>query len=247
MENKNEKMQAPTGGKPAGGKSRRFSLGRLLMVLGVCLIVVGAGYEAINYPWGYLLGKVGIESNDSLPDPAPLDVPFKYYYQEAAQPVQAAETLPADNSGLSLTRPALNDPLVMGYIKIPKIGLSENILEGVGDEILYGVGHMPGTAAPGAEGNCVLAGHRNYIQMHPFKHLPKVETGDEVVLEVGDTRYLYEVYETFTVQPDEVWVTGPVEGDSVLTLITCTPVPTYSQRLIVKARLVREESVIDQM
>jgi sortase A len=46
--------------------------------------------------------------------------------------------------------------------------------------------------------------------------------------------YEYEVYRVFVVGPDEVRVTAPVEGRSVLTLQTCT-LPDYSKRLIVRA------------
>jgi sortase A len=47
--------------------------------------------------------------------------------------------------------------------------------------------------------------------------------------------YEYRVSETFLVDPDERWVTGQIRGKDMLTLQTCTPIPTFEKRLIVRA------------
>jgi sortase A len=39
----------------------------------------------------------------------------------------------------------------------------------------------------------------------------------------------------FVVGPRDSWVTGRVRGRDLLTLQTCTPIPTFQNRLIVRA------------
>jgi sortase A len=43
------------------------------------------------------------------------------------------------------------------------------------------------------------------------------------------------VIESFEVAPFDRWVTGRVRGRDLLTLQTCTPIPTFEKRLIVRA------------
>jgi sortase A len=39
----------------------------------------------------------------------------------------------------------------------------------------------------------------------------------------------------FEVEPNDSWVMGKVRGRDMLTLQTCTPIPTWEKRLIVRA------------
>ena len=47
--------------------------------------------------------------------------------------------------------------------------------------------------------------------------------------------YEYRVTETFEVPPDASWAMDSVVGRDIVTLQTCTPIPTYEKRLIVRA------------
>jgi sortase A len=102
--------------------------------------------------------------------------------------------------------------------------------------------HARGTGFPWQTGaNVYIAGHRlgfpgtkSYLV---FWDLDKLENGDEVILtDANGTRYTYEVFKEFVVNPDAYYVTQPVAGRSIVTLQTCT-LPDYSQRLIVQAEL----------
>lgn len=214
-------------------------LANILIAAGIILAAVGVIYEAANYPWRILLGKLGFSVSDTLPDPKPLK--NEYGFSDLMNVgAQKPEGLPAGNSGLLMRRPHMKLSLI-GSIKIPALGISENVLEGADEELLYGVGHILGTAFPGGEGNCALAGHRNYVYMHPFMHLPKLKIGDRVQVSAQDKTYTYEIYEMFTVKPEDTSVIEPQEGEtSMLTLITCTPIPSYSERLICWGRLVTD-------
>jgi sortase A len=106
-----------------------------------------------------------------------------------------------------------------------------------------GVSHLPGTSFPwsgGAQRNVYLAAHRLGYEGTGsrliFYRLNRVTEGDEVVLEDRDGRkYRYRVTESFVVDPGEDWVTGQVVGRDMVTLQTCTPIPAYDKRLIVRA------------
>ena len=102
--------------------------------------------------------------------------------------------------------------------------------------------HLRGTGFPWQQGaNIYIAGHRlgfpgtkSYLV---FWDLDKLENGDEVILtDANGTRYTYEVFKEFVVDPGDTHVTQPVAGRNIVTLQTCT-LPDYSQRLIVQAEL----------
>jgi sortase A len=123
---------------------------------------------------------------------------------------------------------------VIGRIDLPDVGIEAVVVEGVDDrELRLAVGHVPGTALPGADGNCVLAGHRDTS----FRGLREIQVGHVIRLasSLGETHY--RVRETKIVEPNETEVLHPTEG-RVLTLVTCYPfsfVGTAPQRFIVVA------------
>ena len=106
-----------------------------------------------------------------------------------------------------------------------------------------GVAHVPETSLPwsqSAQRNVYLAGHRmgfrgTWSRMI-FYNLDKLKEGDKVVLKDRTGRpYEYRVSETFLAEPADSWVMGQVRGRDMVTLQTCTPIPTFEKRLIVRA------------
>ena len=106
-----------------------------------------------------------------------------------------------------------------------------------------GVSHEPGTSMPWSlseQKNVYLQGHRlgwPGKESHlVFYHLNKLARGDEILLKDRDgKRYAYRVSESFVVEPNDSWVMGRVGGRDMVTLQTCTPIPSYDKRLIVRA------------
>ena len=106
-----------------------------------------------------------------------------------------------------------------------------------------GVAHLPETSLPWDEGhrkNVYLAGHRLGWRVtgsyHIFYRLPELQRGDLVVLRGQRGRvYRYRVTEKLLVGPESRWVTKTAPGKDVLSLQTCTPIPTFQRRLIVRA------------
>jgi sortase A len=111
------------------------------------------------------------------------------------------------------------DPLVLGRIEIPRLGVSAIVREGDDETTLaLAVGHIPGTARPGERGNVALAGHRDSF----FRALRNIRVDDTIRLSTAGHRYEYRVDSTEVVLPGETRVLDQT-GDAVLTLVTCYP------------------------
>ena len=123
-------------------------------------------------------------------------------------------------------------------IKIPKIGVEQVVLKGVGPEVLKnGPGHYPGTPSPGGRGNVAIAGHR-VTYTHPFNRLDELNPGDKVILETLTSIYEYRIVSAKTLDPNDLSALKPTT-DARLTLTTCTPKYSARSRLDVQAVLVK--------
>ena len=122
-----------------------------------------------------------------------------------------------------------------GRIEIPRLKYSMMIFEGDDAATLRrGVGHIPGTALPGALGNIGLAGHRDTF----FRPLKDLRVHDEIELTTLAGVYRYRITRLRVVQPENVAVLKPT-GAETLTLVTCYPfyfIGSAPKRFIVQAR-----------
>ena len=144
----------------------------------------------------------------------------------ANQPLKVAPVTPP---------PALGGPV--GNISIPKIGLSMMVVEGTGEaQLEMGPGHYPGTPLPGEQGNAAVAGHRT-TYLHPFYDLNDLVPGDAINVVTLQGIFLYHVTSSQAVSPNDVAVVAATRFPE-LTLTTCNPRYSASQRLVVQATLV---------
>lgn len=162
-------------------------------------------------------------------------------FKEAKQAIITFETGVGDiDPGLSDAEDSASEvdlTSALGLMHIEKIEMQEAVKEGSTSGVLSSaLGHVENTAQPGQTGNCVIAGHRNYVFGRFFNRLNEVEPGDIVEIETLDAVYSYTVTESFIVNPDEISVMDPMEGSN-LTLITCTPLFVGSHRLIIRGVL----------
>jgi sortase A len=134
---------------------------------------------------------------------------------------------------------------VLAAIHIPKIGVSQYVVEGVDvDDLRKGPGHYPTTQMPGHEGNTAIAGHRTTYGA-PFGDLDQLAVGDEITLQTpSQGSFVYKVTEQRVVDPSEVSVLDPTPDPArpghdlaTLTLTTCNPKYSAAQRLIIRAQL----------
>ncbi len=125
----------------------------------------------------------------------------------------------------------------VAVLRIPKIGADEVVVEGVDEpELALGPGHYPGTPFPGEAGNAAIAGHRTTYG-HPFYNLDRLQVGDPIEATTVQGTFSYRVVRTLVVSPTDVSVLDP-GATPELTLTTCNPRYSASQRLVVQAVLV---------
>lgn len=155
-----------------------------------------------------------------------------HLYQVRETAVLSREILMRPTERLTSSKP--EEGALLGSISIPRIGVYSVIAEGTDNRTLaLSVGHISGTALPGAEGNIALAGHRDTL----FRGLRKLRNGDDIVLTTPSGTTLYEVASMHVVSPDEVSVLRNA-GRPQLTLVTCYPfdyIGPAPKRLIVRA------------
>jgi sortase A len=142
----------------------------------------------------------------------------------------------------------------LGVLHIPALGSSWSwvVVEGVADDDLArGPGHFPETALPGSVGNFAVAGHRA-THGEPFAHLDALEVGYDVVVETKDGWLTYQVTWVRILSPSAVEVLEPVAGhpgekatQRTMTLVTCNPRWSSTERLVVGASLVERRAADD--
>ncbi len=157
----------------------------------------------------------------------------------ASEPV-AAEPAPAPEAQPQAEAPSKPVPKPIAIIRIPKINLKLPVMAGATQvNLKIGAGWMKETTAIGENGNTAIAAHRSYTRGRFFNRLDEVAVGDEIVI-VKDGRELkYSVFNVVVVEPSDVSVLRGKKSESIVTLITCTPIKVASHRLIVQGKLVQ--------
>jgi sortase A len=145
-----------------------------------------------------------------------------------------AEAVPSLTSATNAPASTAADHGVLGTIEIPRLNISSIVEEGVDSSTLWeAVGHLPGTALPGQNGNSALASHRDTY----FRGLGEVETGDLIVFRSPTANYRYRVESTRIVEGSATDAL-PDSATPTLSLITCYPfryIGAAPQRFIVTA------------
>lgn len=139
---------------------------------------------------------------------------------------------------------------------IPKISVNKNVVpnvnltneEEVHNALSHGVGWAKGTVEPGDFGNSLIFSHstRNAWDIlrynSEFTLLDKMEINDLFTVVYKDRQYDFLIYEK-TVVPanDTSYLTSAAEG-RIVTLQTCFPPGSNTNRLLVRGRLVAMET-----
>jgi sortase A len=239
-------VEAPDAPANSGARlRRRRGRGRLIgFCIALALLLTGAGllaYVGWEY-WGtdYVAKKEQAKIKEDLRD--------RWQHPTVADVIGPEAAAPAVGSAQALVR-------------IPRFGTSYEVplIEGVRDEDLSrGIGHFPGTG-PGQIGNFALAGHR-VTHGEPFRGMPDLRPGDEVIVETSDATYTYQL----DTDPNDLiipftqgWVIDPVpvppEGEAppgmpslpstrpreaLITLTTCSELFHTDNRMVAFGHLV---------
>lgn len=210
----------------------RVAVGRVVLVAGILILLF--------IP--YLLWGTGLITahNQSV-----LTAQFEAAQRRSGS--HPAKTIPAPGHDTApaapQVAPAIPDPPIsspVGTILIPKINLAMTVVEGTDEaQLAMGPGHYPTTPLPGQAGNVGIAGHRT-TYLHPFYSLDALVPGDLIYITTLQGTFLYRVTGSQVVLPTDVAVVDPTPTPQ-LTLTTCNPRYSASQRLVVHALLVASE------
>lgn len=130
---------------------------------------------------------------------------------------------------------------VMGYVEIPKIDIKLPVFHGTDEKVLeQAAGHLEGSSLPvgGANTHAVISAHRELPSASLFTDLDRLEEGDHFLLYILDDILCYEVDRVSVVEPEETEGLSVVDGEDLVTLLTCTPYGVNSHRLLVRGHRV---------
>lgn len=195
-------------------KSRHFRpvLVAIAVMLGALVLqynqIIAANVMAFTVP-------TSIEKSDSFTSPT----------AEVAVGPEPRLVIPAINktAPVDFTLDTLHEPVVQTRLK-------------------KGVVHYPipgANAMPGQVGNTVILGHSSNDVFDDgeykfvFLHLERLKKGDKFYIDYQSKRYTYLVSETKVINPDQISELVIDNGKPMATLITCTPIGTSQQRLLV--------------
>ncbi len=209
-------------GKRIQLKNNNSALGSILHLILVGIIVGSAFYLLYPY-WPKIYYYI------NRPDPNILAYPISYI---------PAETMVQGVSLVHKEWPKEN------RLVIPKIGVDTQIWDANSLDILdvkEGVWREPNSATPIVPGNMVVAGHRfQYLppNTNTFYNLEEMKEGDKVYVFWDKRLYIYNIYQTEIVNPDQIDIRNPNANYlREITLYTCTPLYTSQRRFVVKANL----------
>ncbi len=136
---------------------------------------------------------------------------------------------------------------VMGYIRVPSIGVNLPIMHGTQSNTLeQGVGHLLGTSLPigGNSTHTVLTAHSGMASAKMFSDLDQLEIGDVFYINVLNETLAYQIDQIKTVLPHDTTYLGITQDADQATMVTCTPFGVNTHRLLVRgSRIPFEEAV----
>lgn len=131
----------------------------------------------------------------------------------------------------------------IGVIRIDKIGIVLPIFEDASTKSLMdGVGIVENTDLPSSKENTitVLAGHRGgRNEDQTFLNIDKLEKGDEIKITKNKEILYYAVIGQEIIEPTDWKKFTREENKTKLFLMSCYPYPQNYQRLLVKAKLIK--------
>lgn len=182
----------------------------------------------------------------------PLSGPFSVVQQDAlvervladlrAGREPESQDQPLAGAPVRLVRAGPDDPAPIAVIRIPAIGLSAPVFEGVYENaLLDGPGHWPGTPGFGEPGNTVISGHRS-TETRPFLYLDRLREGDVISLRRGGETFRYAV-DDVTIVAERRYVPYVLKQPADprarrVTLFACNPLTAHYQRIVVRGHAI---------
>lgn len=224
-----------------------------LMIIGALIIGAVTG-PIISY---LLITSPQLRRDPGLISPLPIINQLAVSPEEPNQSVLAAAASQPQRDYTNLDtwfpsgRPELTDKLQVSKIthynvSIPRLRITNAVVEIGGTDLAKSLIHYPGTASPGELGSVVIFGHsilrqfynpNNYMSI--FSTIMTLNATDEIIVNFDGVRYTYKVIDKIEVKPTDIQILEQRYNGRFLKLITCTPEGTYLRRGIVIAELTK--------
>lgn len=113
-------------------------------------------------------------------------------------------------------------------------------------ELVNGIVRYPGSARPWENGNSFIFWHSSNFPWLEWKYndvfalMDNLSFGDEIIAYYGQKKYIYKVKEKKIIKPGDTSVLKRNNNISEITLMTCWPVGTTLNRMVVVWELVKE-------
>lgn len=137
-----------------------------------------------------------------------------------------------------------NQDDIFAYLVIPKINVNLPIfLDASYEHMEKGVGQVSGTSIPvgGKSTRSVLAGHRGWWTDIFLLYVNDLVEGDRFYIKRGEKNLTYQVFSKEVISPYDWEKLRVVDGEDIVTILTCTPYPTFTHRLLINAKRVEEK------
>lgn len=199
----------------------------LICFVGLMLFNFQSIYDRIK--WTYYVEYL----NQKLPEKPRQEEPKAVKTDDSVNlPTVLPKFAEVDNNTLTISKISINAPITWDVE--PDLIL---------DKLTQGVVHYKGTKHPGEGGNSFIVGHSsNYFWINSdynsvFALLDKLENGDRIEVSYKNKKYFYDVVDKRVVGQDQVEYLSNTPKET-LTLMTCWPVGTSLNRLIIQSELI---------
>lgn len=233
--------------------------------LAVLIVLVGLGvllYPVIATQWNNIIQQQAADAYSKLEKSVPTEVldtaweeAHRYNAERSQGPILDAwaSRRAKDNEPYQEYLHKLHETDAMGRIIIPSIKSDLPIYHGTSEDSLQrGVGHLYGTDLPvgSVDRHSVLSAHTGLQNATLWDNLNKVKEGDAFYIAAAGHKLKYQVDRISVVLPEETDALQRVEGQDLITLVTCTPYGINTHRLLVQGHQVpmdpQEEKVFEE-
>lgn len=128
---------------------------------------------------------------------------------------------------------------MIGYLSIQAMDIEMPVYIGATTENMEkGAVVLSQTSMPigGENTNCVIAAHRGWKGNAMFRDIEVLQPGDEISITNLWEQIRYEVVKSIVIDPEDMDAVKILEGEDLVTLVTCHPYTKNSQRYIVYCR-----------
>lgn len=237
---------------PSNNIGKFLEIGKLLTTAGVIFVVLflGLNFSAFKqitenwlHPDKYAEKQIALEETlieNRIPKPNLLPTAGMKRENRKSFPALNIAIVPIENR-IIIPKIGKNIPIISiqneALLNEDWKQLEKDIQQGLRE----GVVHYPGTAIPSQNGNFFVTGHSSYYPWDDGKYkdvfalLHNLEVGDEYTIYWNQKKYNYIIRERKVVNPKDTSTLDQPKEEKISTLMTCTPLGTAKNRLILVA------------